>query len=284
MRVQFRDRNPPRGAVWKYARGRGKYSQFGPSRHFTDSAEIAIQETFLEQESLPDPRLEPDPRDTEKVTVIPITYPTLLEQPTDVSCETPPQPGNSGRFADVPPGPEIHAGNEQVSAQVQTPRPTSMDHPRSRQSSPQSSSYFEGHGWSQGTNTSAPATTSPSSYASSVSATAPSIPYPIPTMGFYHPQPWMQPLAQQFPYPMPFVPGYSGYPLPSQQMSRPFTSPSSSDSSGQSAAVLAPYSGMFPVCHRFQVSFVIVSVDKSCSAAIYSILRLSSTSTTPATA
>lgn len=255
MRVQFRDRNPPRGTVWRYGRGRGKYSQYGPPHHYTDSVGIVSQEASLEKNIVSEQHLGADSTDLEKATPILISYPTLLEHPTNVNRETLVPSGSSGRFENaVASGADSHLDNEQNRTRVRTPDHTAVDYPRSRQSSPKFSSHYEGHEWNQDTNTSAPVTTSPSSYASSVSATAPSIPYPVPNMGFYQPQ-WMQPLPQQFPYAMPFVQGYAGYPLSSHQpMSRPFGSPSGSDSSGQSSAVQVPYGGMFPVCYRISLS------------------------------
>lgn len=233
MRVQLRDLNPPRGVAWKYGRGRGgKQAFFGLHRHFADSVGIVSQDSSLEKDGQEGQHPEGNSVSEEKATPV-VSYPSLLDQPHTIEAGSPhTSPSRSHGRAD----------SGKAFGRVQTPEPTVIEYPRS-QPSPQSS-YTGDPNWNTSTGVSTPVTPSPSSHASSMSTTPSSIPYP---MGFYPPQPWMPPFGQQFPYTMPYVPGYPGYIMPSQQMSHPFASPTGSESSGPSAGGQVPYTGMFPV-------------------------------------
>jgi hypothetical protein len=245
MRVQLRDRNPPRVMAWRYGRSRGKFPHPGLPRHYVDSVGIVSQETSLEKNEKGNPQDHipgADSVDEGNASPAPVTYPTLLNQSSDGAN-----------------GPEFgvnHFGSieEQVGIiRAETPEPTSIDYPRSCHTSPYTKDAHSRHEWTRDTDTSAPLTPAASSYASSVS-TAASIPYPVPNMGYYQPQPWMAPFGQQFPYPMPYVAGYPGYPLPAQQISQSFASPSGSESSRQSTGgqiPWAPNGGMYPVRFTF---------------------------------
>jgi hypothetical protein len=257
MRVQLRDRNPARGMAWKYGRGRGKYPHSNLPRHYLDSAGIVSQETSLEKDGKVEPTdqiLEADSLDQTNTTPA-VTYPTLLEHSTDATCAVGILAGSLHRFG----GMVSSSPDGQIDGLVraQTPEPISTEHPCSGKASPQSSFTreaplrYEGQAWNHGTDSSAPLTPAPSSYASSVSAATPSIPYGLPNMGFYQAQPWVQPFAQ---YPMPYIAGYPGYPLPSHQAPQSFTSSSGSESSGPSTGAQVPWAsnvGVYPVCAHF---------------------------------
>jgi hypothetical protein len=260
MRVQLRDRNPARGMAWRYGRGRGKYSHSSLPRHYLDSTGIVSQETSLEKdgnEELQDQILEAGSPDEENIMPTPVTYPTLLGHSTDGTSDSEIQAGSSNRFVGtVSSSPEVQVDGV---ARVQTP---AVEYPSSRQTSPQSSctreapSQYGGQDWNRSTDSSAPLTPAPSSYASPTFATTPSIPFPVSNMGYYQPQPWMPPFAQQFPFPMPYIAGYPGYPLPSQQVSQ-VTSPSSSESGGQNTGAQASWAsngGIYLVCICFRMS------------------------------
>lgn len=240
MRVQLRDLNPPRGSAWRYGRGRGR--AFDPSRHSVHTAEVASRETSSENSNGKSVHSE---HHSDVVPPVPegngdsdtFKYPTLLDQPADESNV------------------EVVSSSPEEEAHTQTPEPTLVEYPRS-QPSPNSSytreapSHHHGHKWGSEP-ASAPPTPSHSSYASSVSATAPSVPYPLQNMGYYHPQPWMPPhFAQQMPYGMSFVPGYPGYPPPPQQMSQPFPSPPGSDCSASTGPqpTWTPSGPVYHVC------------------------------------
>jgi hypothetical protein len=254
MRVQLRDRNPSRGMTWKYGRGRGRYLHSSLPHHYLDSVGIVSQETSLEKDGkveLQNQIQEADGSDPKSTTPAAVTYPSLLDRPTDGTGAAEISAASSNRFGGMVPS----SPNGQMDSLVraQTPEPTSIEYPRSGQGSPQSSytreapSQYEGQAWNQGTDS--PLTPAPSSYASSIAAT-PSIPYPLPNMGFYQPQSWVPPFAQ---YPMPYIAGYPGYVLPSQPVSQSFTSSSGSESSGQSAGAPVPWvsnGGVYPVCIR----------------------------------
>ena len=252
MRVQLRDHNPPRGMTWRYGRGRGKYPYPSVPRHYVDSSGIVSQETSLEKNEkgyLQEQNLEADSVNDGDALHTAVTYPTLLESSNE-GVDVP--VNNFSHFGcTVSSNPDVRTDSV---ARAGTPDPTSVEYPRSGHTSPQcsypkdASSRYVGQGWNRDTEASAPLTPAPSSYASSVS-TVPSMPYPTPNMGYYQPQAWMPPFGQQFPFAIPFTTGYPGYPLPSQQLSQSFASPSGSESSRQSTGPHAPWvpSGVYPV-------------------------------------
>jgi hypothetical protein len=260
MRVQLRDHNPSRGVAWRYGRGRGRYPHSNLPRHYLDSTGIVSQETSLEKDGngeLQVQILEAD--STEEGNVMPavVTYPTLLDHSagginnTEISTES------FNHFEDmVSSSPD---GQANGLARVQTPEPTSVEYSRSRQASPRSSiakgipSQYGAQDWNHGTDSSAPLTPAPSSYASSASAATSSISYPVSNMGYYQPQSWMPTFAQQFPVPVPFIAGYPGFPLLSQHVSQSFTSSPGSESSAQNPGAQVPWissGGVYPVCIR----------------------------------
>jgi hypothetical protein len=260
MRVQLRDHNPSRGVAWRYGRGRGRYPHSNLPRHYLDSTGIVSQETSLEKDGngeLQVQILEAD--STEEGNVIPsvVTYPTLLDHSasginnTEISAES------FNHFEDMVSSSPDGQGNGL--ARVQTPEPTSAEYSRSRQASPRSSiakgvpSQYGAQDWNHGTDSSAPLTPAPSSYASSASAATSSISYPVSNMGYYQPQSWMPTFAQQFPVPVPFIAGYPGFPLLSQHVSQSFTSSPGSESSAQNPGAQVPWissGGVYPVCIR----------------------------------
>ena len=272
MRVQLRDRNPSRGIAWRYARGRGKYSHPSLPRHYFDSAGVVSQETSLEKDSngeLQEQILDADSAEEGNITPAAVTYPTLLDSANGIN-NTEISPVSFHRFE----GMVSSSPDGQVNglARVRTPEPTSVEFPRPRQTSPQSSttreapSQYEGQDWNQGTDSSAPLTPAPSSYASSASAATSSVSYPVSNMGYYQPQSWMPPFAQQFPLPIPFIAGYPGYTLPSQPVSQSFTSSSGSESSGQNAGTQVPWAsngGIYPVYIRFRMFPSQISLTRS---------------------
>lgn len=80
---------------------------------------------------------------------------------------------------------------------------------------------------------------STSSVGPSASATG-SIPvYPTPQQNYFGPPTWMHPYPPQYPYAMPFVPGYFSYPYPPQhsQTLHP------SESSGSTSSMQTPWMG-----------------------------------------
>jgi hypothetical protein len=246
MRVQLRDRNPARGVSWRYGRGRGRYPHSGLTRHYLDSAGIVSHGTPLEKDKNGEPGDVLGASSADEGDMIPavVTYPTLLERSNDAT-------GNADRCDGmVSPSPD-----DQVTS-VQTPEPTSIEYPLSHQASPQSSSAREalsqygGQDWNNSMDSSTPLTPAHSSYASSAASGIPSVPYAVPNMGYYQQQPWMPSVVPQFPYPMPYIAGYAGYPLPSQ-LSQSFNSPCGSESSGPNAGSQVPWAAngpVYPVC------------------------------------
>lgn len=83
------------------------------------------------------------------------------------------------------------------------------------------------------------------SQTSATSATPQHMAYPIPTMGYYHPQGWVTGFP---PYHMQYMGAYPGYPLP-PPMSQSFPSASGTDARGTPSATPAPivHPGMYAV-------------------------------------
>ncbi|KAH7930380.1 hypothetical protein BV22DRAFT_1028340 [Leucogyrophana mollusca] len=100
--------------------------------------------------------------------------------------------------------------------------------------------------WPGDSSPSVPITPSPS-YTSTSSVSTPGVAYPAPALGYYHPQGWMPGFAQQFPYPVPFMGGYPGYPLHSQPAGQAYTHATGSDASGTPSGTPAPFAppGMY---------------------------------------
>ena len=235
MRVQLRDRNPPRGLSWRYGRGRGRYSNYGTPCHYSDASGIISQEGSLEKESAHNlsPRTFNSTHSRECDEVEPaILFPSLLQQPDGNYNDTEFMPDDSV---------DLSRPN---SSHIQTSHPNFVDYPDS-----------PGTAQREGVDTDsvAPLTPPSSAYNSSVSASTPSVPYPVPhSFGYY--QPWIQPFGQQFPYTMPYVQGAPVYPMQTQ-MSHSFVSPGGSESNGPAAGFQAPWitgAAIYPVSTGFR--------------------------------
>ena len=230
MRVQLRDRNPPRGLSWRYGRGRGRYPNYGTPRHYSDTSGIVSQEGSLEKE----PAANLSPRtfnSTHYDEAEPaISFPSLLQQPDGNYNDTEFMLDDAANLS-------RHDGSH-----MQKPDSNFMDH-----DSP-GTAQRDG----ADTDSLAPLTPPSSAYNSSVSASTPSVPYPIPhSFGYY--QPWIQPFGQ-FPYSMPYVQGAPVYPTQTQQMSHSFASPGGSESGGHAAGFQPPWmagAAMYPVSKSF---------------------------------
>lgn len=259
MRVQLRDHNPPRGVTWKYSgRGHGKSPQYGPFRHYADSTGIISQESSTEKSKEEVFSKTRDSSTTDHHTEsTPITFPTLLRKTDD---------NYSGTDSDSIPRSRRHrAGSLGATGHMKTPETTFVDYPRSRGPSPQSSGEQETAGYERHdyADPATPPTPPLSSYASSVSATASSIPFPVPSMAYFQqPQTWLHPYASQLPYATPYVANAPGYTVPTQVPSS-FASPSGSESSGPSPGSQAPWSSngaMYPVSFYLLKDMLLVGV------------------------
>lgn len=227
MRVQLRDRNPPRGMAWKNGKGRARHHNYNLPREYTDSPELISQESSLEKNGLVDHHQEnptAEPVEDDEATAIPVAYPTLMDQIESTEAENDYPTGNTGLDDLV--SANGRTIDEHTNTQHDTSDTTSIEYPHSPPGSPERLHPRE---WSQKVESFAPLTPPPSSYASSISVPAATMPYGAPNM-YYPPPPWMQPFATQPPYPMHYLPGFAGYPPPSQQMPQNFASPSGSES------------------------------------------------------
>lgn len=229
--MQLRDRNPPRGLTWRYGRGRGRYSNYGTPRHYSNVSGIISQEGSLEKEPTPNlsPRAFNSVHSGEYEKAEPaISFPSLLQQPDGSYSDTDSIPDDA---AELP-----HPNG----SHLQTPDPNFVDYPHSP-----GTVQHEG----ADSDSVAPLTPLSSAYNSSVSASIPSVQYPVPHGFGYYP-PWIQSFGQQLPYSMPYVQGAPVYPTQTQQMAHTFASPGGSESSGPTAGFQPPWvtgSAMYPV-------------------------------------
>ena len=237
MRVQLRDRNPPRGLSWRYGRGRGRYSNYGTPRHYSDASGIINQGGSLEKE--PVANLSPrtfnltHSREYDEAEPAIISFPSLLQQPDGNYDDTEFMPDDATDLS-------LLNGSH-----TQKPDPNFVDYHNSP-----GTAQHEG----ADTDSLAPLTPPSSAYNSSASAGTPSVPYPVPhSFGYY--QPWIRPFSQQFPYSMPYVHGTPVYPTQTQQMSHSFASPGGSESSGPAVGFQPPWitgAAMYPVSKCFR--------------------------------
>ncbi|KAH7916363.1 hypothetical protein BJ138DRAFT_1108734 [Hygrophoropsis aurantiaca] len=198
IRVQLRDCHPPQRTAWRSFRGRGRYPNVGvvhsrPGRPYEGNEEFRVDASLQKPVviSAEGPPSEFGPSsNTEEIT-------TSLQDLTIQNVA-----GGEATFA------KTSVETTEVSPSIQTNADTNANE-TPQISPPQETS------WPKIVSPSASIAPS-SSYTSTSSASTPGVAYPVPTMGYYHPQGWVPGFPQQFPYPMPFMGGYPGFPFPPQ--------------------------------------------------------------------
>jgi hypothetical protein len=270
MRVQIRDCNPPHRAVWKSARGRGKYPQYPtspqdieplgkPSQAYYGCVAKDVSGQHDNNSCPAGPKLAafaPEfPSLNDKESYINKPQLSSFRQSNETSGDEylSGEIWSHGRTAEVP---------------VVGPSPD----PSAEGPSSQHGSYREWY------DDPVPVGLTPSSsFGSSVSAMAapPFIPYPLPNMGLYPPHPWMPPMPQHFPYPIPYMAGFPGFNAPPPPP-HTFSSPGS-DASGPGAGVQngwGPIGGMVTV--RSDSIYSPATFTDNSVSAIWALCRLSS--------
>ncbi|EGO05305.1 hypothetical protein SERLA73DRAFT_157880 [Serpula lacrymans var. lacrymans S7.3] len=225
IRVQLRDWNPPHRAVWKFSRGRGRFQQFGATRHSVEQADDQ-SEDFCTNTSLLSLNSEDQVADVDTGS---FADKSSISESKDVNLK--PRSENSivKWSTDAQNSGDVDRGEAQRTDSTSIEKSSTHDSSTLRQSAvPQSDDLDKP--WMQGTH---PPITTSSSYAS-VSGPTP-MAYPIPAVGYYPQQGgWMPGFAPQIQYPVPFAyPGTYAYPQ--------YPNPAGSDTSGPPSGTQTPF-------------------------------------------
>lgn len=183
LRVQLRDRNPPPHASWGLGRGRGRNRFGGTSRPHQDA-----------------------PGYVNGGTVDPAAVHVPLELP-GAPIPTTATHGSPSLAPD-----NYRTGMLRAPGHGDLQRRSSYGMPNSSTSSVSSGTTkvpsVHGHGHGPSSTTTSPAPLAPISTSSALSAMAPFPPHHM-SVGYFPPQPWVQPYHAQYSYPMPVMPSYA---------------------------------------------------------------------------
>ncbi|KAG1754829.1 uncharacterized protein EDB91DRAFT_255420 [Suillus paluster] len=200
IRVQLRDWNPPQRTNWRSNRNRGRNFEGSIVRHDSEPS-LVSSDDFRVDHNLRQPTAIALQDRLQELSIVHET--AAKASPLDVE--------QSEEKVDVPSTPQQSSSS--VADDEQT---VNLDDTVSPQS----------------------ASVTPSASQTSVtSASSQHVAYPIPTMGYYHPQGWV---AGFPPYQMQYMGTYPGYPLP-LPMSQAFSSTSGADARGTPSGTPAPF-------------------------------------------
>lgn len=225
MRVQLRDNNAPPRSQWRPARGRTQLPFAGHLRHHGEPSEYGGQGQYTNSPGHPNEM-------TAGSTGVSV-FPSRAVLPPSVTLPTLQKPSG---FSPGPVGKEGSAMSNGSRGPSELPRQwmsesalSSLSSSTTQLSLSQADSSFEQLATVV---TSMAPSPSASSIGPSTSVSG-SMQHNV-MQGYFAPQPWMHAYAPYYPYPIPFVPGYSAFPPPPVQQSG--GQPNAADSLNSNAA------------------------------------------------
>ncbi|EED80497.1 predicted protein [Postia placenta Mad-698-R] len=233
MRVQLRDNNAPPRSQWRPARGRTQLPFAGHLRHHGEPSEYGGQGQYTNSPGHPNEM-------TAGSTGVSV-FPSRAVLPPSVTLPTLQKPSG---FSPGPVGKEGSAMSNGSRGPSELPRQwmsesalSSLSSSTTQLSLSQADSSFEQLATVV---TSMAPSPSASSIGPSTSVSG-SMQHNV-MQGYFAPQPWMHAYAPYYPYPIPFVPGYSAFPPPPVQQSG--GQPNAADSLNSNAASHHSWPGM----------------------------------------